>query len=86
MDKWERGAEKEGGDRWEIGVRESELNSQQASRHFDLIIPLYSTSIRVFENKFKFDLTNERGLRKHLTEDIVKDLQSSASIVTGELY
>ena len=38
---------------------------------------------RVFENKFKFDLTNERALRKHLTEDIVKELQGSAEIVTG---
>ena len=51
--------------------------------YFILYFALSFCIIRVFENKFKFDLSNERALRKHLNEDIVKELQSSATIVTG---
>ncbi|XP_052784228.1 DNA-directed RNA polymerase II subunit RPB1-like [Mya arenaria] len=41
-------------------------------------LPTLKPSNRAFEKNFKFDPTNERQLKKSLTEDIIKDLLSDA--------
>ncbi|XP_022650291.1 DNA-directed RNA polymerase II subunit RPB1-like isoform X2 [Varroa destructor] len=44
-------------------------------------LPTVKPSNRQFEQKFRFDVTNEKILRKYYTEDVIKDLNGSANAV-----
>ncbi|XP_038050606.1 DNA-directed RNA polymerase II subunit RPB1-like isoform X1 [Patiria miniata] len=43
-------------------------------------LPTLKPSHKAFEKRFRFDCTNERALRRTLTEDIVKDVVANAQV------
>ena len=45
------------------------------------VLPTLKPSNKAFEKKFRFDVTNERQLRRVFNEDIVKELIGSAHVV-----
>lgn len=47
-------------------------------------MPTLKPSNKAFEKKFKFDASNERNMKKCLTEDVIKDLMGEAHCI-GEL-
>jgi DNA-directed RNA polymerase II subunit RPB1 len=45
-------------------------------------IPNLKPSHKVFEKKFKFDATNERQMRKCMSEDVVREVLGDAHIIS----
>lgn len=45
------------------------------------VLPTIKLSNKVFEKRFKFDVSNERYLRRIFTEDVVKDLSESSNVI-----
>ncbi|KAK6963030.1 DNA-directed RNA polymerase II subunit RPB1 [Biomphalaria glabrata] len=44
-------------------------------------IPTLKPSDKAFEKRFRFDATNERSMRKHLNEEVIKDMMGDASLM-----